>query len=552
LETLLLLVVIAAVAAVFVWLGRSLGDAWPPVVSPDGAAEAPPAGRAAADAPPVVAAVVAPLPEEEFALPAVSTPAAASVAAPPSPAGLRAPVAVSARPRPAITLPEGAALRRVAWALLAGGGLLLALSLWAGRVVPPGQRLPGFLLTLIGGLAALLGLQTLARGQVAGWFGRPLVRLANLLRITPAQAVLLLLALPFAWLTRQASGNGLLAYSATVAILAWLVAVGLAVAGSLTPRAEHPAEARRPVVGLDRWDIVLSVGLFVLALALRAYATGRYPTTYSGDEGSAGLYAVELLTGKANNLFGLGWFSFPALYFTVQSAAIALFGQTVEAVRLTSAVAGALTVVALYWLGRAMFNRTTALLAALFLKDRITPARAAGLAFIVAGDLLVGGTSLQRAFEGGVVWKGDLLFMAAAACWSVYSVTTSRLSDRLSGATSLATTFSLGLPLLLAFCAPEMARQDYAGVSFLGWAILVLSAVFPLYVCFRLWASALATLGVAATTRFSVLVPVVAGVSSAVWTGERFSGAKVASAGVVLLGLALARLGGRSGEREPS
>jgi len=367
LETLLLLVVIAAVAAVFVWLGRSLGDAWPPVVSPDGAAEAPPAGRAAADAPPVVAAVVAPLPEEEFALPAVSTPAAASVAAPPSPAGLRAPVAVSARPRPAITLPEGAALRRVAWALLAGGGLLLALSLWAGRVVPPGQRLPGFLLTLIGGLAALLGLQTLARGQVAGWFGRPLVRLANLLRITPAQAVLLLLALPFAWLTRQASGNGLLAYSATVAILAWLVAVGLAVAGSLTPRAEHPAEARRPVLGLDRWDIVLSVGLFVLALALRAYATGRYPTTYSGDEGSAGLYAVELLTGKANNLFGLGWFSFPALYFTVQSAAIALFGQTVEAVRLTSAVAGALTVVALYWLGRAMFNRTTALLAALYL-----------------------------------------------------------------------------------------------------------------------------------------------------------------------------------------
>jgi len=148
--------------------------------------------------------------------------------------------------------------------------------------------------------------------------------------------------------------------------------------------------------------------------------------------------------------------------------------------------------------------------------------------------------------------SGNVLCLVSAACWSVYSVTTSRLSDRLSGATSLATTFSLGLPLLLAFCAPEMARQDYGRVSFLGWAILVLSAVFPLYVCFRLWASALATLGVAATTRFSVLVPVVAGVSSAVWTGERFSGAKVASAGVVLLGLALARLGGRSGEREPS
>lgn len=143
---------------------------------------------------------------------------------------------------------------------------------------------------------------------------------------------------------------------------------------------------------------------------------------------------------------------------------------------------------------------------------------------------------------------GNVLCLVSATCWAVYSVTTSRLSDRLPGATSLATTFGLGLPLLLAFCAPEMARQDYARVSLLAWTILVLSAVFPLYVCFRLWASALATLGVSATTRFSVLVPVVAGVSSALWTGERFSGAKVASASVVLMGLALARLGKRRPE----
>ena len=64
----------------------------------------------------------------------------------------------------------------------------------------------------------------------------------------------------------------------------------------------------------------------------------------------------------------------------------------------------------------------TALLAALLLRDRITPLRAAGLALIVAGDLLVGGSSLLAAFTGGGVWKGDLLFMSAAACWAAYSV----------------------------------------------------------------------------------------------------------------------------------
>ena len=64
----------------------------------------------------------------------------------------------------------------------------------------------------------------------------------------------------------------------------------------------------------------------------------------------------------------------------------------------------------------------TALLAVLLLRERITPLRLVGLAFIVLGDLLVGGASLLRAFDGGDVWKGDLLFMSAALCWAAYSV----------------------------------------------------------------------------------------------------------------------------------
>ena len=64
----------------------------------------------------------------------------------------------------------------------------------------------------------------------------------------------------------------------------------------------------------------------------------------------------------------------------------------------------------------------TALLAALILHDHITPLRALGLGLIVLGDLLVGGKSLIGAFDGGEVWKGDLLFMAGAMSWATYSV----------------------------------------------------------------------------------------------------------------------------------
>ena len=64
----------------------------------------------------------------------------------------------------------------------------------------------------------------------------------------------------------------------------------------------------------------------------------------------------------------------------------------------------------------------TTLLAMWLLHEKVSSARALGLVLIVMGDLLVGGMSLLKAFEGGEIWKGDLLFMFAASCWATYTV----------------------------------------------------------------------------------------------------------------------------------
>jgi drug/metabolite transporter (DMT)-like permease len=64
----------------------------------------------------------------------------------------------------------------------------------------------------------------------------------------------------------------------------------------------------------------------------------------------------------------------------------------------------------------------TTLLAWLFLREKVSALRGVGLGLIVLGDVLVGGASLLMAFDGGEVWKGDVLFMVAALCWSSYSV----------------------------------------------------------------------------------------------------------------------------------
>jgi drug/metabolite transporter (DMT)-like permease len=64
----------------------------------------------------------------------------------------------------------------------------------------------------------------------------------------------------------------------------------------------------------------------------------------------------------------------------------------------------------------------TSLIAWFLLSEKPHRWRLLGLACILTGDLFVGGASLLHAFSGGESWRGDLLFMAASICWSVYTV----------------------------------------------------------------------------------------------------------------------------------
>ena len=84
----------------------------------------------------------------------------------------------------------------------------------------------------------------------------------------------------------------------------------------------------------------------------------------------------------------------------------------------------------------------TALLAIGVLGERISGSRVLGLLCIVAGDLLVGGASLLHAFDGGGVWRGDLLFILAAFFWSCYSVLVRKHSMPAVHATTAITVFA--------------------------------------------------------------------------------------------------------------
>jgi drug/metabolite transporter (DMT)-like permease len=70
----------------------------------------------------------------------------------------------------------------------------------------------------------------------------------------------------------------------------------------------------------------------------------------------------------------------------------------------------------------------TSVLALLLLGERLHGNRLMGLALIISGGMLVGGSSLLHAFDGSGVWRGDVLFILAAMCWSMYSVLVRRFA----------------------------------------------------------------------------------------------------------------------------
>jgi drug/metabolite transporter (DMT)-like permease len=182
----------------------------------------------------------------------------------------------------------------------------------------------------------------------------------------------------------------------------------------------------------------------------------------------------------------------------------------------------------------------TTLLAALILHDRITPARALGLAFIVAGDLLVGGASLLKAFDGGGVWKGDLLFMAAAFCWSVYSVLARKFGLDAVRATIAITTFAFitYVPVYALLLATGSVASRLGAVP-VGTVVfqLLFQGVGSVVISGITFTQMIRTFGPVRSTMITALVPGLSALGAVLFLGEPLSVYLLAGLVLVTVGI---------------
>ncbi len=246
-------------------------------------------------------------------------------------------------------------------ALLLASGLLLFIGSALTKYLHESEAIFAQVYSALGLGLFVLAAIGFSRKKLPGRVSSSLRVAADWWNVSKAQVILLALAPMLAMAGWLAAGDAMLMRQPQLAVSMWLLGIVFLVIGSLT---HWPNLGERPRPTRE-WAIVAA--LFVVALLLRAIATAQFPWLLTGDEGSVGLSAVQFIDGERNNIFSLGWLSFPAMYFYLQSISIRLLGQTTEALRITSALAGALTVVALYWFLKLAFGRWVALTGSILL-----------------------------------------------------------------------------------------------------------------------------------------------------------------------------------------
>jgi drug/metabolite transporter (DMT)-like permease len=163
----------------------------------------------------------------------------------------------------------------------------------------------------------------------------------------------------------------------------------------------------------------------------------------------------------------------------------------------------------------------------------------AGALLSVVGVGLVSAAALR--LEGSATLIGDLLMIAAAVVWAIYTIGARPLIDRYGPIRTTAWTLLVGSVGLLAAGVPSLLAQDWSAVGTAAWGGVLFSSIFSIGVAYLLWYRGVQKLGGARTAVYSNLTPVVALVAGTLWLNERLTPFSVAGAAMVLGGIVLVR-----------
>lgn len=141
--------------------------------------------------------------------------------------------------------------------------------------------------------------------------------------------------------------------------------------------------------------------------------------------------------------------------------------------------------------------------------------------------------------------KGDLMILAGCLFWTIYTVYSKPLLDRISPLKLTAVTMFYGTVFYLPFCLRDMTTLPYSELSLKAWLALIYSALFALAICYVIWYASVRRVGNSKTAIYDYLIPVFSVLFATVFLNERISFLQGVGALIIFMGVYLARSGYR-------
>ncbi len=267
---------------------------------------------------------------------------------------------------------------RIVLAIAVAAGLAGSLLLRQTKTLEP-LALSAWALLVAAGLA---GGWALARGE--SWLADPLprpepaavrskrTRLVALLLLASALLVTALVV-PKLWTNIYNGWHGTVL--PWVAAMAAVLAAGFCLGGETGERLpENELRASRDAV--PSWslgpiprsvEISLFLCIALLAAFVRLHRIDQIPPGIYVDETNGALDSLNILEGRGDSPFGVGWYGSPNLFAYYMAGLFRLFGANWGSLKAVSLIPAWLTVLAIYPLGRLMFGPVAGLAAMAFL-----------------------------------------------------------------------------------------------------------------------------------------------------------------------------------------
>jgi len=157
-----------------------------------------------------------------------------------------------------------------------------------------------------------------------------------------------------------------------------------------------------------------------------------------------------------------------------------------------------------------------------------------GMACVIGGD--GSGFTLSS-----VTLAGDLICIAGAVLWALYTVLAQPLLKRHDSANLSALILVAGTISLVMLSLPQFLSQDWANISNGTWTGVAYSFVVSIAIGNVVWNWGIQKLGAARASVYSNLSPAIALAAGAWFLGDQLTPLRVVGASIVIIGIYLAR-----------